>query len=90
MKDIKKKNDVVNVMNTNPDRIELLCNHVINDLKDIREREEVTTSQLEDMTGIKQPNITRMEVFSTIPNLRTVVMIADVLGYDVKLVKRQK
>lgn len=69
---------------------DLLIRRVVNDLKDIRESENVTTAKLAEMTGIKQPNITRMEVGGATPNLRTIVTIADALGYDLNFKKRKK
>lgn len=70
--------------------IETLIAQVVNDLKDIREEEGVTTSELETISGIKQPNITRMETGGSTPNLRTVLIISDALGYDLKFIKRKK
>jgi DNA-binding XRE family transcriptional regulator len=70
--------------------LDTLIRRVVNDLKDIREDEEVTTATLAEMTGIKQPNITRMETGGSTPNLRTVLMIADALGYDLTFVKRKR
>lgn len=71
-------------------KIAISCAQVINKLKELRESQRLTTSQLAKLTGIAQPNITRMETESSKPNLKTVVIIADALGMEVRIIKKRR
>lgn len=51
-----------------------------------REEEGITQKQLEAMSGIKQPVISRMEKGSTDPQLSTVLKILTSLGKTIKIV----
>ncbi len=71
--------------------IENLCEQVVNDLKELRESKKITTAQLGEMTGLQQPNITRLETGGTgekpqRPNLKTVIAYAYALGAKIKVV----
>ena len=51
-----------------------------------REEEGITQKQLEAMSGIKQPVISRMEKGTTDPQLSTVLKILASLGKTIKIV----
>lgn len=59
--------------------IEEQCNDIVRDLTKIRESKGITTAELEKMTGIRQPNITRMETFKSLPSLQTLLKITTAL-----------
>lgn len=69
------------------EKIEEICGRVVNDLKELRESKGITTAKLSQMTDIKQPNITRMEIGTVTPNLKTVATIAVALGCEITLTK---
>lgn len=65
------------------------CGDIVNTLKKIREDKEITTAMLESMTGILQPNITRMETGKTFsPSLQTILKIAEALDVEIKIVAK--
>lgn len=70
--------------------IETKCAMIVNELKELRESKGITTAKLHQMTGIAQPNITRMEVSGGIPNLKTIITIAEALGAEIQLVVNKK
>lgn len=70
---------------TREDVVEEMCDKLINDLKDIREKKNITTAKLAELTEIAQPNITRMETGRAKPNLKTIMAIAHALGAKVEL-----
>jgi predicted transcriptional regulator len=64
------------------------CYVIIDQLKKVREKKGITSYKLAELTGIRQPNIIRMETFEAIPNLETIVKVCETL--DVELVVRTK
>jgi DNA-binding XRE family transcriptional regulator len=67
------------------------CDHVVNDLRTLRENSNITTYQLAEIIGCFQSNIVRIETGGTTPNLKTVISIAKALGAEIKVVgKSQK
>ncbi len=59
---------------------------IINAMIDAREKEGITQKQLEAMSGIKQPVISRMEKGTTDPQLSTVLKVLNSLGKTLQVV----
>ncbi len=59
---------------------------IINELIKAREENGITQKQLEAMSGIKQPVISRMEKGTTDPQLSTVLKILNSLGKTIQIV----
>ncbi len=59
---------------------------LINDIIDARKREGITQRQLESMSGVKQPIISRMERGTTDPKLSTVLKILSSFGKTLQIV----
>lgn len=59
---------------------------IINEMIKAREENGITQKQLEAMSGIKQPVISRMEKGTTDPQLSTVLKILASLGKTIKIV----
>lgn len=55
---------------------------------ELREKQGLTQSQLAELTGIDQGDISRIERGATSPTARTLQRVADALGADVRLVAR--
>ena len=58
---------------------------IINELIAERKKRGISQKQLEELSGVKQPIIARMESRATTPNLDTVTKIADALGLKFNL-----
>lgn len=69
--------------------VETKCKEIINQLREYREEKNYTTYKLAEESSIRQPNITRMETFDSIPNLKTIVTIAEALQVDIIIQKRE-
>lgn len=69
---------------------ETICNQLVEQLKQTREKKGLTTYKLAELTWLRQPNITRMETFQTIPNLTTIVGVAEALDLELVLRKKKK
>lgn len=63
---------------------------LINDIIDARKREGITQRQIESMSGVKQPIISRMERGTTDPKLSTVLKILNSLGKTLQIVPLQE
>ncbi|MFG6347700.1 MAG: helix-turn-helix domain-containing protein [Lachnospiraceae bacterium] len=63
---------------------------LINDIIDARKREGITQRQIESMSGVKQPIISRMERGTTDPKLSTVLKILSSLGKTLQIVPLQE
>lgn len=59
---------------------------IINEVIKAREQDGITQKQLEAMSGVKQPVISRMEKGITDPHLSTVVKILNSLGKTLEIV----
>ena len=59
---------------------------IINEMIKAREENGITQKQLEVMSGIKQPVISRMEKGTTDPQLSTVLKILNSLGKTIQIV----
>ena len=59
---------------------------IINEMIKAREENGITQKQLEAMSGVKQPVISRMEKGTTDPQLSTVLKILNYLGKTIKIV----
>lgn len=59
---------------------------IINEMINAREENGITQKQLEAMSGIKQPVISRMEQGITDPQLSTVLKVLNSLGKTLKVV----
>ena len=59
---------------------------IINEMIRAREEEGITQKQLEEMSGIKQPVISRMEKGTTDPQLSTVLKVLNSLGKTLRVV----
>lgn len=63
---------------------------LINDIIDARKREGITQRQLESMSGVRQPIISRMERGNTDPKLSTVLKILGSFGKTLQIVPMQE
>lgn len=63
---------------------------LINDIINARKREGITQRQIESMSGVKQPIISRMERGTTDPKLSTVLKILSSLGKTLQIVPLQE
>ena len=68
----------------------VLSGILINDIVDARKREGITQRQLESMSGVKQPIISRMERGTTDPKLSTVLKILSSFGKTLQIVPLQE
>ena len=59
---------------------------IINEMIRAREEDGITQKQLEAMSGIKQPVISRMEKGTTDPQLSTVLRVLNSLGKTLQVV----
>lgn len=59
---------------------------IISEMIKAREESGITQKQLEEMSGIKQPVISRMEKGTTDPQLSTVLKVLNSLGKTLKVV----
>ena len=59
---------------------------IINEMIRAREEEGITQKQLEVMSGVKQPVISRMEKGNVDPQLSTVLKLLSSLGKTIKIV----
>lgn len=59
---------------------------IINEMINAREENGITQKQLEAMSGIKQPVISRMEKGVSDPRLSTVIRVLNSLGKTLKVV----
>ena len=63
---------------------------LISEIAEAREKEGITQKQLEIMSGVKQPIISRMEKGTTDPQLSTVLKVLGSLGKTLKIVPLQE
>jgi len=56
-------------------------------LKEIAKEQNISQNKMAELTGIEQPNIARLYSLTYAPNLRTLVLIAEVLNHKLNLVK---
>lgn len=63
---------------------------LINDIIDARKKEGITQRQLESMSGVRQPIISRMERGNTDPKLSTVLKILGSFGKTLQIVPMQE
>ena len=59
---------------------------IVNEMIRAREEDGITQKQLEEMSGVKQPVISRMEKGAKDPQLSTVLRILNSLGKTLKVV----
>ena len=59
---------------------------IINEMIKAREENGITQKQLEEMSGIKQPVISRLEKGTTDPQLSTVLKVLSSLGKTLQIV----
>ena len=62
---------------------------LIGEMVSIRREEKMTQSKLAALTGTKQQGISRIEKHESMPSLRVFCNILDVLGYELKIVKKR-
>ena len=62
---------------------------IINEMIKAREENGITQKQLEAMSGVKQPVISRMEKGTTDPQLSTVLKVLNSLGKTLRVVPRK-
>ncbi|MDY2921636.1 MAG: helix-turn-helix transcriptional regulator [Eubacterium sp.] len=60
-----------------------------NEMIKAREKNGITQKQLEAMSGVKQPVISRMEKGTTDPQLSTVLKVLNSLGKTLQVVPRK-
>lgn len=70
---------------SNPELIDQRCQEFLARIKAAREEKGYSTGMLAELTGLKQPNIERIEVGKYQPNLVTLVRIAEALGMRLDL-----
>lgn len=62
---------------------------LIDEIIDIRIRQNISQKELAEKVGLKQQNLSRFEKKEHNPSLKLVYSIADALGYELQLVKKQ-
>lgn len=65
--------------------IDAKCERFINDLVETRKKLGLKVDQLSKLTGISQPNLTRMENSRSNPNLRTIMRVCAALNLKISL-----
>lgn len=63
---------------------------LIGEMVSLRKSQKITQSQLAKLTGNKQQVISRIEKRENCPTLRTFCNLLNVLGYELRIVKREK
>ena len=63
---------------------------LIDELVQIRKAANISQSRLAELTGSKQQAISRTEKKEHSPSLKVFCTLADALGYEVRLVKKEK
>lgn len=66
--------------------VEDLRQELISEIIKIRQEQGVSQKTLEELSGVRQPVIARIEKGTSIPNLDTLVKILQPLGYKVVVV----
>lgn len=61
---------------------------LIGEMISLRKQKKITQSELAMLTGNKQQVISRIERKENIPSLKTFANILDVLGYELRIVKK--
>lgn len=61
---------------------------LVDELVEIRKKENISQKQLAEMTGNKQQAISRTEKKEHSPSLKLFCNLANALGYEIKLVKK--
>ena len=60
------------------------------DLIKARKKAKMTQKELAELAGIPQPTIARIETFSCVPSLKTLVALANKLGFSLVMVKNDE
>ena len=63
---------------------------LIGEMVSLRKSQKITQSQLAKLTGNKQQVISRIEKRENCPTLKTFCNLLNVLGYELRIVKREK
>ena len=63
---------------------------LIGEMVSLRKSQKITQSQLAKLTGNKQQVISRIEKKENCPTLKTFCNLLNVLGYELRIVKREK
>ena len=63
---------------------------LIGEMVSLRKTQKITQSQLAKLTGNKQQVISRIEKRENCPTLKTFCNLLNVLGYELRIVKREK
>ena len=83
--DVKKEIFTEEELHESEIRVKFLC-----ELIDARNSGNITQRQLEEMSGIKQPMIARIEKGESDPRLSTVMKILNALGKTIEIVPLKK
>ena len=67
-----------------------MANEIVSQLKSIRKERGLTQQDIADATGMKTPNVTRIEAMKHEASLEGLVRIANALGYDLRLELKKK
>ena len=67
-----------------------MTNEIVAQLKSIRKANGLTQQDIADATGMKTPNVTRIEAMKHEASLEGLVRIANALGYELKLELKKK
>jgi transcriptional regulator with XRE-family HTH domain len=70
------------------DQITQRCQDTIKAIKSLREERGLSTYQLSELTGLKQPHISRLEQGKYMPNLRTMQVILQALDAKILIEKK--
>lgn len=68
-----------------------VSSEIVGQLLELRKAKKMTQQQIADYTGIKRPNIARVEGQHYTPNLDVLIRIADSMGMrlDIRLVEKE-
>ncbi|MGN0363366.1 MAG: helix-turn-helix domain-containing protein [Bilifractor sp.] len=71
------------------ERVSEMCSHkvegIVHALVDERKRQGLSQNDIADMTGMRAPNIARIENFKSRASLETLMRYADALGLEMNL-----
>lgn len=63
---------------------------IVDTLKDARKERGLTQQDIADATGMKAPNINRLEKLNSKPSLELIMRYAEAMGYEVNITLRKK
>lgn len=72
------------------ERYDTSIDAIVDSLKSVRKKRGYTQQDIADATGMKSPNITRIETHKTRPSVEILMRYAAALGYDIEISLRPR